>query len=152
MSVKFEKETIQQTGGMAGTQGPTMMKGAKHPVADEIGTALTGGKGNVGTKGYLAVSLAIFVFFLRFQLLIGTPRPISTSSRRILYGRRCLQPEVFRLRKNFLPLGSQRTETGMGVISLPESPRWPRTVHSSALLWAMFSSAYFRECLLVARV
>jgi hypothetical protein len=57
MSVKFEKDTIQQTGGAAGMQAPTMMKGAKHPIADEIGTALTGGKANVGTKGYLAVSL-----------------------------------------------------------------------------------------------
>lgn len=63
MSVKFERDTIQQTGGMAGTQGPTMMKGAKHPIADEIGTALTGGKANVGTKGYLAVSSVNFLLF-----------------------------------------------------------------------------------------
>jgi hypothetical protein len=63
MSVKFEKDTIQQTGGMAGTQGPTLMKGAKHPIANEIGTALTGGKANVGTKGYLAVSLVNFLLF-----------------------------------------------------------------------------------------
>lgn len=53
MSVKFEKDTFQQTGGMAAAQA---MKGGKHPIADEIGTALTGGKGNIGTKGYLAVS------------------------------------------------------------------------------------------------
>ncbi len=53
MSVKFEKDTFQQTGGMAAAQA---MKGGKHPLAEEIGTALTGGKGNVGTKGYLAVS------------------------------------------------------------------------------------------------
>lgn len=56
MSVKFEKDTIQQTGGAVGTQATTMMKGVKHPIADEIGTALTGGKANVGTRGYLAVS------------------------------------------------------------------------------------------------
>jgi hypothetical protein len=60
MSVKFEKDTIQQTGGVAGAQAQTMMKGAKHPIADEIGVALTGGKANVGTKGYLAVSLVNF--------------------------------------------------------------------------------------------
>jgi len=55
MSVKFEKDTIKQTGGVAGTQGIPTLKGGKHELADEIGTALTGGKGNVGTKGYLAV-------------------------------------------------------------------------------------------------
>lgn len=54
MSVKFEKETIRQTGGVAGTQG--ILRGGKHELAEEIGTALTGGKGNVGTQGYLAVS------------------------------------------------------------------------------------------------
>jgi hypothetical protein len=55
MSVKFEKDTIKQTGGVAGAALPTM-KGGKHELADEIGTALTGGKGNVGQPGYLAVS------------------------------------------------------------------------------------------------
>jgi hypothetical protein len=54
MSVKFEKETIRQTGGVAGTIGG--IKGGKHELADEIGTALTGGKGNVGQPGYLAVT------------------------------------------------------------------------------------------------
>jgi len=52
MSVKFEKETVKQTGGAAAS----ILKGGKHDLADEIGTALTGGKGNVGAKGYLAVS------------------------------------------------------------------------------------------------
>jgi len=55
MSVKFEKETIRQTGGVAGTQG--ILRGGKHELASEIGTALTGGKGNVGSKGYLAAYL-----------------------------------------------------------------------------------------------
>lgn len=58
MSVKFEKDTIQQTGSMAAAQGMTLLKGEKHPIAHEIGTALTGGKANVGSRGYLAVSLA----------------------------------------------------------------------------------------------
>jgi hypothetical protein len=53
MSVKFEKDTIQQTGGVAGAQGIGLR--GKHELADEIGTALTGGKGNVGQPGYLAV-------------------------------------------------------------------------------------------------
>jgi len=57
MSVKFEKDTIRQTGGVAGAQGISTMKGGKHELADEIGTALTGGKGNVGQPGYLAVYL-----------------------------------------------------------------------------------------------
>jgi hypothetical protein len=55
MSVKFEKDTIQQTGGVAGTQGFGAITGGKHELVDEIGTALTGGKGNVGQPGYLAV-------------------------------------------------------------------------------------------------
>jgi hypothetical protein len=58
MSVKFEKDTITQTtGGVAGAMGATAMdsKGPVHDLADEIGTALTGGKANAGTKGYLAV-------------------------------------------------------------------------------------------------
>lgn len=53
MSVKFEKDTIKQTGGVAGTTG--ILRGGKHELAEEVGTALTGGKGNVGSKGYLAV-------------------------------------------------------------------------------------------------
>jgi len=57
MSVKFEKDTIRQTGGIAGTQGIPTIRGGKHELADEIGTALTGGKGNVGQPGYLAAYL-----------------------------------------------------------------------------------------------
>jgi len=55
MSVKFEKDTIKQTGGVAGTQAS--FRGGKHELADEIGTALTGGKGNAGQPGYLAAYL-----------------------------------------------------------------------------------------------
>src|ERR1700728_1858728 len=150
MSVKFEKDTIQQTGGgVGGMQGPTMMKEKKRPIADEIGTALTGGKANVGTKGYLAVSLVNFLLS-KGSALTNTIRPISTSFRRTLCGRRCLQQEVYRLRKNFLPLGSLRIGIRMGAISHLESPRWPRMVHLSALLWATSLSVYFRECLLAA--
>lgn len=62
MSVKFEKDTFQQTTeGIAGAVGAaaidTSHKGPVHQLADEVGVALTGGKGNVGTKGYLAVYL-----------------------------------------------------------------------------------------------
>jgi len=56
MSVKFEKETISQTaGGVASTAGAALLSGKKD-LADEIGTALTGGKGSIGKPGYLAVS------------------------------------------------------------------------------------------------
>lgn len=61
MSVKFQSETLQkaqdkvqhaletaEAGNIPGTKG-------KHPVAEVIGTALTGGLKNAGTKGYLAV-------------------------------------------------------------------------------------------------
>lgn len=53
MSVKFEKDTIKQTGGVTGAL--PAMKSGKHELADEIGVALTGGKGGVGQPGYLAV-------------------------------------------------------------------------------------------------
>ena len=59
MSVKFEKDTIRQTGGIAGSPGIPAIRGGKHELADEIGTALTGGKGNVGQPGYLAVSRSL---------------------------------------------------------------------------------------------
>jgi len=57
MSVKFQKDTISQTAGVAGTQGIGTIGGDRHPLATEIGTALTGGKGNVGQPGYLAFYL-----------------------------------------------------------------------------------------------
>ncbi|RDW94733.1 hypothetical protein BP5796_00496 [Coleophoma crateriformis] len=57
MSVKFEKDTIQQTGGIAAAQGAAAMGSKKHDLAHEVGTALTGGKGNVGQPGYLAAYL-----------------------------------------------------------------------------------------------
>lgn len=50
MSVRFEKETIQQTGGIAAAQPVS-----HHPTAHKVGVALTGGAANEGTKGYLAV-------------------------------------------------------------------------------------------------
>lgn len=50
MSVKFEKDTVKTT-----TAGLAALKGGKHELADEIGTALTGGAGGVGQKGYLTV-------------------------------------------------------------------------------------------------
>lgn len=55
MSVKFEKDTIRQTSGIP---APSLRSG-KHELADEIGTALTGGKANAGQPGYLAVSEAL---------------------------------------------------------------------------------------------
>ncbi|PQE15703.1 integral membrane protein [Rutstroemia sp. NJR-2017a BBW] len=57
MSVKFEKETIKHTGGVAGTHGVPALLGHKHDLADEIGTALTGGKANSRQPGYLSLYL-----------------------------------------------------------------------------------------------
>jgi len=56
MSVKFEKDTFSQTAGLANAQGVSTMKGPAHELADEVGVALTGGKGNIG-QGYLAAYL-----------------------------------------------------------------------------------------------
>jgi hypothetical protein len=83
MSVKFEKETIRQTGGVAGTSGA--FRGGKHELADEIGTALTGGKGNVGQPGYLAVSLLCKDKYMMLTMF----RHISNNSRRTRYELRC---------------------------------------------------------------
>ncbi|KAK1966463.1 Mpv17/PMP22 family protein [Colletotrichum eremochloae] len=57
MSVKFEKETIKKgveevKKGLIGD--PLPGTSGKHPISEAIGTAVTGGKKNAGTKGYLA--------------------------------------------------------------------------------------------------
>ncbi|PSR83748.1 integral membrane protein [Coniella lustricola] len=73
MSFKFERDTFKQTEGVAGFAGPAASAAAaevrqqllgrdgplpgttgKHPISEKIGTAITGGKLNAGTKGYLA--------------------------------------------------------------------------------------------------
>lgn len=45
-----------EAGEIAGVSG-------KHPFAEAIGTAITGGLKNAGTKGYLAVCRSLFLFF-----------------------------------------------------------------------------------------
>lgn len=66
MSVKFEKDVIKQTGPAVDAALPALSKGVdggiratlmddKHDVVHNVGAALTGGKANEGTKGYLAV-------------------------------------------------------------------------------------------------
>lgn len=81
MSFKFERDTYKQTeGGVAGVagaaasavadardqllgrDGPIPGTSGKHPIREAIGTAITGGKQNAGTKGYLAVCLALTSF------------------------------------------------------------------------------------------
>lgn len=60
MSVKFERDTLKQTAqnvmsGAAPEGGKIPGTSGKHPIAERVGTALTGGVQNAGTKGYLAV-------------------------------------------------------------------------------------------------
>lgn len=59
MSVKFERDTLRQTTQNAASnalpQGQIPGTSGKHPLAEKVGTALTGGIQNAGTKGYLAV-------------------------------------------------------------------------------------------------
>lgn len=64
MSVKFQQDTFQTTtqNVMGGAQrafanGQIPGTSGKHPFAEKVGTALTGGRDNAGTKGYLAVRL-----------------------------------------------------------------------------------------------
>lgn len=75
MSLKFERETYEQTGGVVAGAANTAISAAadahqrlvgrrdgplpgttgKHPISEVVGTAITGGKQMAGTKGYLAV-------------------------------------------------------------------------------------------------
>jgi hypothetical protein len=68
MSLKIERDTIRQNvaevagpvvgpvrGGQQWPDGPIPGTSGKHPYAEKLGTALTGGKANAGTKGYLMV-------------------------------------------------------------------------------------------------
>lgn len=58
MSVKFERDTVknvQSAASAAASRGPIPGTSGEHPLAEAVGTALTGGKAAAGTKGYLAV-------------------------------------------------------------------------------------------------
>lgn len=59
-SLKIERDTFQRDlaapSGVAPKGGPLPGTSGKHPVAEAVGTAITGGKGNAGTKGYLRVT------------------------------------------------------------------------------------------------
>jgi hypothetical protein len=79
MSLKIERETVKETvnqavanhapvnkGGLVGQAAVAVAEAAtgnlpgttgKHPISAVVGTALTGGRQNAGTKGYLAVCL-----------------------------------------------------------------------------------------------
>ncbi|KAK6594527.1 Mpv17/PMP22 family protein [Botrytis cinerea] len=66
MSVKFEKDTIKTTGPLPGIQGVPAMDVKEvhhhhhlpgHHLRHNVGVALTGGKANEGTPGYLALYL-----------------------------------------------------------------------------------------------
>lgn len=82
MSVKFEKDTIRTSGVPAPS-----LKSGKHELADEIGTALTGGKGNVGQPGYLAVREVLSGIVSHADSLLC--RPTSSNSSRTLCALRC---------------------------------------------------------------
>ena len=63
MSLKIERDTFQQAtasqavrpAAKAAKDGVLPGTSGKHPHLAKIGTAITGGKENAGTKGYLAV-------------------------------------------------------------------------------------------------
>jgi hypothetical protein len=72
MSLKIERDTIKETvkeavinkGGFVGSTAAAVAEAAtgnlpgtsgKHPLSAVVGTAITGGRQNAGTKGYLAV-------------------------------------------------------------------------------------------------
>ncbi|KAL2020380.1 hypothetical protein VTK56DRAFT_8509 [Thermocarpiscus australiensis] len=69
MSLKIERDTVKETvnkGGFVGSAAAAVAEAAtgnlpgtsgKHPISAVVGTALTGGRQNAGTKGYLAAYL-----------------------------------------------------------------------------------------------
>lgn len=66
MSVKFEKETketlqkaVDKVQDTFHPEKPLPGTSGKHPISEAIGTAITGGKKNAGSKGYLAVRLTL---------------------------------------------------------------------------------------------
>ena len=103
MSLKIERDTFQQGPGPGPSSLPKALKGAKgdgvlpgtsgdHPLAEKLGTALTGGKDNAGTKGYLAVRSASQGPLRRWTWVLTVrrrARPTSSSSRRTRCGPRC---------------------------------------------------------------
>lgn len=55
-SIKIERDTVTKATEVvaeAAKDGPLPGTSGKHPISEAIGTALTGGKANAGTKGYL---------------------------------------------------------------------------------------------------
>jgi hypothetical protein len=58
-SLKIERDTFQRDlaapSGAAPKGGPLPGTSGKHPIAEAVGTAITGGKANAGAKGYLRV-------------------------------------------------------------------------------------------------
>lgn len=171
MSFKFERDTYKQTeGGAAGVagaaasavadardqllgrDGPIPGTSGKHPFREAIGTAITGGKQNAGTKGYLAVRLLPLltlwhqVSVARYQermLLIGGSslltshfwrRHTSSSSKKTLCGPRCSRLAPCQEHKNSSHHSSPRIAIRMGITSRHACPRWPHTVPLSAPL------------------
>lgn len=154
MSVKFERDTFQQTAqNVVNGAGNGQLPGVsgKHPLAEKIGTALTGGAQNAGTKGYLAVrifldsfpAVAIGASTMRLLGLVARQstnhvsyRPTSSSSSPTPSAPRCSPPAVWLVSRSSSPRGSPRTATSTATTLPRESPRWPPTAPSSALLWA----------------
>jgi hypothetical protein len=85
-TLKIERDTVRKgsetvanaaAAAAAVKDGPLPGTSGKHPHLEKIGTAITGGKGNAGTKGYLMV---------RILCLIPTaprPRAISSAHRQL---------------------------------------------------------------------
>ena len=70
MSVKFEETVKKAQDVMSGAEGGRIPgTSGDHPIAARVGTALTGGRQNAGTKGYLAVSTSKSPFFQAYEQL-----------------------------------------------------------------------------------
>lgn len=122
MSLKFEKETIRHAtetvpGGLAHLprDGPLPGTSGKHPFAEAVGTAITGGKKNAGTRGYLMVRWSLFddddddmVRPAELQVIdtiLVSRRLISTNWKGTLYEPRCSLPALSPAYKSSSPRG-----------------------------------------------
>ncbi len=99
-SLKIERDTVTSTvkdavvnqavnrGGFVGSTAAAISEAAhgqlpgtsgKHPISAVVGTAITGGRQNAGTKGYLAVRRRTIRTELKKTVFLLTLLPLSLS-------------------------------------------------------------------------
>lgn len=149
MSVKFEKDTIKTTAPLPGIPGASAIQVKDvhhhhhlpgHHLRHNVGVALTGGKANEGTPGYLSVSHESREHYYpsrnldRSLTTLRCNSCISKNYRPIPFVRKCSRLAHYRPCKNFWLPGLRRIVIRMVTISRLEFPKWLHTVLSLVLL------------------